>query len=166
MAKEFYKGFLPVFLPCQNQRKTIPGKRYSRFCKLFFVAGACFLASCGNKNQSGATKGNSAALQAEAKSYGVITLAPRKTVIYSNFPATIQGQQNVEIRPKIDGYMEALYVDEGSVVKKGQLLFRISAETYKQDVRTAEANIKIAKADLNAAQMQVNKVRPLVERNI
>jgi membrane fusion protein (multidrug efflux system) len=72
----------------------------------------------------------------------------------------------VEIRPKIDGYMQALYVDEGSVVKKGQLLFRISAPIYEQGVRTAEANVKIAEADLNAAQMQENKVRPLVDKNI
>jgi membrane fusion protein (multidrug efflux system) len=62
--------------------------------------------------------------------------------------------------------MEALFVDEGSVVKKGQLLFRISAPLYEQGVRTAEANVKIAQADLNAAHMQVNKVRPLVEKNI
>jgi membrane fusion protein (multidrug efflux system) len=62
--------------------------------------------------------------------------------------------------------MEGIYVDEGSVVKKGQLLFRISASLYEQGVRTAEANIKIAEADLNAAQMEVNKVKPLVEKNI
>ena len=126
--------------------------------KILFVACACLLASCGNKS-------NTPSLS-EAKPYGVITIVPRTTVIYSDFPATIQGQQNVEIRPQIDGYMQALYVDEGSVVKKGQLLFRISAPLYEQGVRTAEANIKIAQADLNAAQMEVNKVKPLVEKNI
>ena len=126
--------------------------------RILFVAGACLLASCGNKSNT--------ASPSEAKPYGVITIVPRTTVIYSDFPATIQGQQNVEIRPQIDGYMQALYVDEGSVVKKGQLLFRISAPLYEQGVRTAEANIKIAQADLNAAQMEVNKVKPLVEKNI
>src|SRR5882757_3457368 len=138
--------------------------RPNKYSVIAFVAGAFFLASCGKP--SGAAKGNNTALQADAKAYGVITIAPRKTVIYSDFPATIQGQQNVEIRPKIDGYMEALFVDEGSVVKKGQLLFRISAPLYEQGVRTAEANLQIAQADLNAAQMQVNKVQPLVEKNI
>jgi membrane fusion protein, multidrug efflux system len=126
--------------------------------RILFVAGACLLASCGNKSKT--------ASSSEAKPYGVITIVPRTTVIYSDFPATIQGQQNVEIRPQIDGYMQALYVDEGSVVKKGQLLFRISAPLYEQGIRTAEANIKIAQADLNAAQMEVNKVKPLVEKNI
>src|SRR4051794_40665824 len=98
--------------------------------------------------------------------YPVLTIAPRQTTLFNDFPATIQGQQNIEIRPKIDGYVQTIYVDEGATVRKGQPLFRISAPQYEQDVRTAEANIKIAVADVNAAQMQVNKVRPLVEKDI
>ena len=149
--------------PFPRQRQSKPSTVF--FCACFswiaFVLGSCILASCGNTNRSAAASPPSG-----TKTYGVIMIAPRTTVIYSDFPATIQGQQNVEIRPQIDGYMQALYVDEGSVVKKGQLLFRISAPLYEQGVRTAEANIKIAQADLNAAQMDVNKVRPLVERNI
>jgi membrane fusion protein, multidrug efflux system len=50
--------------------------------------------------------------------------------------------------------------------EEGQLLFGISALTYEQDVRTAEANVKIAQAHLNSAAMEVNKVRPLVEQDI
>src|SRR5438309_1407108 len=98
--------------------------------------------------------------------YPVLTIAPRQTTLFTDYPATIQGQQNIEIRPKIDGYIETIYVDEGATVKKGQLLFRISAPQYEQEVRTAQADIKIAQADVNAAQMQVNKVRPLVEKGI
>lgn len=125
-------------------------------CTILFI-------SCGNSN----TKTNSSAQgQNQIKEYSVITIAPQKAIINSDFPTTIQGQQNVEIRPKIDGFMQALYVDEGAVVKKNQLLFRLSAETYEQNVRTAEANVKIAQADLDAARMQVNKVKPLVEKDI
>jgi membrane fusion protein (multidrug efflux system) len=134
---------------------------YSFLAAMFFLALIFLFSSCSKKKSSGSAKGTQPVNQ-----YGVITLAPQKAILYSEFPATIQGQQNVEIRPKIDGYMQALYVDEGSVVKKGQLLFRISAPSYEQDVRTAQANVKIAVADLNAATMQVNKVRPLVDRNI
>ncbi len=100
------------------------------------------------------------------KDYPVLTITPYSTTLFSEFPAIVQGQQNIEIRPKIDGYVEKIYVDEGSAVRKGQLLFHISAPQYEQDVRTARANIKIATADVNAAQMQVNKVRPLVEKDI
>ncbi|MDB5119274.1 MAG: hypothetical protein JWN56_492 [Sphingobacteriales bacterium] len=93
-------------------------------------------------------------------------LAPRKAETNTDYPASILGIQNIEIRPKIDGYIENIYVDEGASVKRGQLLFRINAPQYEQDVRTAEANIKIAVADVNAAKMQVDKVRPIVERDI
>jgi len=93
-------------------------------------------------------------------------LFPRKVVVDADYPASIQGIQNIEIRPKIDGYVESIYVDEGAAVKHGQLLFRISAPQYEQAVKTASANIKIAVADVNAAKMQVDQVKPIVEQDI
>ena len=129
--------------------------------------------SCGgNKDQKpggpggAAGPGGAQAGQNQVKDYPVLTIAPHSTTLFSDFPATVQGQQNIEIRPKIDGYVQTIYVDEGATVRKGQPLFQISAPQYEQGVRTAQANIKIAVADVNAAQMQVNKVRPLVEKDI
>lgn len=117
--------------------------------------------ACGdNKKSTANTPGTS------ASEYPVITIKPRSVTLNSDYPATIVGQQNIEIRPKIDGFIEEIFVDEGATVKKGQRLFRISAPQYEQEVRTARANIEIAQADVNAAQMEVNKVRPLVEKNI
>lgn len=100
------------------------------------------------------------------KDYKVLTIAPRPATVDGNFPATIQGQQVIEIRPKVDGYVDAIYVNEGATVTKGQLLFRISNPQYEQDVVTAKAAIKSAEADVDAAKMQVDKVRPLVEKDI
>jgi len=104
--------------------------------------------------------------QAKLKSYTVMKLSPRDVVVDADYPASIQGIQNIEIRPKIDGYVESIYVDEGAAVKRGQLLFRISAPQYEQNVKTASANIKIAVADVNAAKMQVDQVKPIVEQDI
>jgi len=98
--------------------------------------------------------------------YKVLTLQPRPATLNTDYPASIQGLQNIEIRPKVDGFVEKIYVDEGSLVKKGQLLFKIKAPQYEQDVRTAEAGIKTAEADVNMATLQVNKVKPLVEKDI
>ena len=125
------------------------------------------LTSCGGKDEkaAGGAPGGAAAANV-VKDYPVLTVTPQTTTLFSDYPATVQGQQNIEIRPKIDGYIQTIYVDEGATVRKGQQLFRISAPQYEQEVRTAQANIKIAQADVNAAQMQVNKVRPLVEKNI
>lgn len=100
------------------------------------------------------------------KTYSVLTVTPRPATIYYDFPATIQGVVVVEIRPKVDGYIQNIYVNEGASVKKGQLLFKLSNPLYDQDVITARAGIKIAQADVDAAQQEVNKVRPLVEKDI
>ncbi|WP_132055608.1 efflux RND transporter periplasmic adaptor subunit [Pseudocnuella soli] len=124
------------------------------------------LTACGGNDKKAAAGAPGAAGAGEVKDYPVITIVPQTTTLYSEYPATIQGQQNIEIRPKIDGYVDRIYVDEGATVRRGQPLFQISAPQYEQGVRTAEANIKIAQADVNAAQMQVEKVRPLVEKNI
>jgi membrane fusion protein (multidrug efflux system) len=104
--------------------------------------------------------------QTPLKTFTVMKLSPRKTEINTDYPASILGIQNIEIRPKIDGYVENIFVDEGASVKRGQLLFKINAPQYEQNVNTAQANIKIAVADVNAAQMQVDKVRPIVQQDI
>ena len=117
------------------------------------------LVSCGNKQQQKAVSG-------QPKSYQVITISPDSVEIYYDFPAVIQGENVVEIRPKIDGYIEKIYVDEGATVKKGQLLFRINNPQYEQELRSAEASVKTAEAQMASAQMSVNKVKPLVEKDI
>lgn len=100
------------------------------------------------------------------KDYSVLTLQSRPTTTFNDFPATLQGENIVEIRPMVDGYLEAIYVQEGAIVKKGQLLFKIKNPLYDQAVITAKATIKIALADVNTAKMDVEKVRPLVEKDI
>lgn len=122
------------------------------------------LASCGDKN----TQGGAAAAGGPppVQSYPVFTVKSQDATLNSDYPATLQGQQNIEIRPKIDGFVDKIFVDEGSVVKKGQMLFRISAPQYAQDVNTAAAAISSAEADVSAAQLQVNKTKPLVEKDI
>ena len=127
-----------------------------------------FSISCGGSKdpKAGGPSAPGAAGGNEVKDYPVITIIPRTTTLNTDYPATIQGQQNIEIRPKIDGYIQTIFVDEGATVRKGQRLFQISAPQYEQEVRTARANIKIAQAEVDAARMQVSKVRPLVEKDI
>ena len=122
---------------------------------------ALSLAACGGKKKDQAQKG-----PPKIQTYPVLQLQPDTVTLYQDYPATLQGEQNVEIRPKVDGYVEAIYVDEGASVRKGQQLFKISAPQYEQEVRTARAGIKTAQADVDAAEMGVRKVQPLVARNI
>ncbi|SNR44031.1 efflux RND transporter periplasmic adaptor subunit [Flavobacterium sp. ov086] len=129
---------------------------------LSIIAASVIIASCGNKNDKSAQAGGAP----QVKEYKTLTLEPKSATLYTDFPATIQGQQNIEIRPRVEGYIDKIFVDEGAVVKVGQPLFKISAPEYEQEVRTATASIKSAQANLSAAKLAVNKVKPLVEKGI
>lgn len=133
------------------------------FFRIALVMYMVILVSCKGKNNTPAGSGTGP--QPPAK-YSVLSLSPMNVTTHTDFPATIQGQQVVEIRPKVDGFIENIYVNEGAMVKQGQLLFRISNPQFEEAVRTAEASIKIAEADVQVAQMNVNKVIPLVEKDI
>ncbi len=121
------------------------------------------ISSCGGKDEKA---GQAAAAASAPQAYPVFEVNTQSTTLDSDYPATIEGIQNIDIRPKVDGFIERIYVDEGALVKKGQLLFTINAPQYEQSVRTANAAISSAEADVNAAQLQVNKTKPLVEKDI
>ena len=124
--------------------------------------GTLLLTACGG---SQTPAGGPGAAQPPA-SYQVFTIAAKDATLNNDYPATLQGEQNIEIRPKVDGFVEAIYVDEGSVVKKGQLLFKLNAPQYQQDVNNAIAAINSAEAEVNSAQLLVNKTKPLVDKDI
>jgi membrane fusion protein (multidrug efflux system) len=129
---------------------------------LSILAASIIIASCGKKDDKSAQAGAAA----QIKEYKTLTLQPKSATLYTDFPASIQGQQNIEIRPRVEGYIDKIFVDEGAVVKIGQALFKISAPEYEQQVRTASASIKSAQAAVSSAKLAVNKVRPLVEKGI
>lgn len=128
---------------------------------LLLLPALLILSSCGGgAPQKGGAPGD------QVKEFKVLELQPRVAVLNTDYPASVQGQENIEIRPRVDGYIEKIYVDEGSVVRKGQPLFKINAPQYEQEVRTASASIKSAEAEVSSANMAVNKVKPLVEKDI
>lgn len=126
----------------------------------FLAPTMLFFSACGGDKNKGKTTDES------IMDYPVIVIKHQATTLNSNYPATIEGQQNIEIRPKVEGFIERIYVDEGATVRKGQALFLINAPQYEQEVRSAKAAVQIAEANVNSARMEVNKVRPLVEKNI
>jgi membrane fusion protein, multidrug efflux system len=109
---------------------------------------------------------NGAHAPAAPQTFNELTLGPRPTTIYNDFPATIEGIVIVQLRPMVDGYLEKVYVPEGANVSKGELLFQIQNPVYEQAVVTAKAAVTSAQANVDAAKMNVEKVRPLVEKDI
>jgi membrane fusion protein (multidrug efflux system) len=91
--------------------------------------------------------------------YKVIEIKKSNTELYSEYPVSLEGIVDIEIRAKVDGYIEKIYVDEGQEVKKGQPLFKLETQTATQDAAAAKARV-------DAAIVEVNRLKPLVERNI
>jgi len=125
-----------------------------------------YLASILLTTTLGCSGNKPAAKKDEIQSYEVLEVKPQPVMIYTDYPATLQGEDVIEVRPRVEGYMEELYVDEGARVSKGQRLFRISSPQFEQELRSAQAGIQTAQADVDAAAMAVRKTRPLVEKEI
>ncbi|MBU2997252.1 efflux RND transporter periplasmic adaptor subunit [Cellulophaga baltica] len=102
----------------------------------------------------------------EASEYDVLTVSPKTIELYREFPVTIEGIENIEIYPKIEGFIEKVLVDEGEYVEKGRALFLLNAPEYEQNVLSTKAAISSAVANVSSAELDVEKARPLVEREI
>ncbi len=88
------------------------------------------------------------------------------TSYYNDYVSDIHSIRNVEIRARVKGYIETIHVDEGKMVKKGQTLFSISNQEYKEDVLKAKANLKNAIAEAKAAELDLQNIKILVEKKV
>lgn len=86
--------------------------------------------------------------------------------VSTGYPGSIEGQDNVEIKAQVTGYLEAVYVKEGQYVNKGQPLFRINPSVYNEQVNNNEAALKTALANQSNARLEVEKLRPLVDGKV
>ncbi|MGC1630618.1 MAG: efflux RND transporter periplasmic adaptor subunit [Gelidibacter sp.] len=123
--------------------------------KLPIVMSLSFIAlfwSCGDKQQ--APQGPQGPMP-----FQVTTIPQENVTGFTIFPTSIEGVNNSEVRSKISGYITEVLVDEGQKVRKGQTLFRLETQSLTQDADAAKANV-------NAAQVELDKLKPLVEKNI
>jgi len=126
---------------------------------LIFFAAMLLLHSCTNSN--GKDIQPSESVQAE-----VLTLERSDATIEQTFPASLQGKENVQIRPQISGYIEKIYVDEGAFVQAGTPLFRINAAAYREQKNFALASLATAKSQLASAQLDLDKYKTLSDNKV
>lgn len=88
------------------------------------------------------------------------------TTLSTDYVAEINAVQNVEIRARVKGYLDKVFVDEGKYVKQGQLLFTINNPELSEQIIKAGAVLKSNIAELHAAEIEMNNVKRLVEKNI
>ena len=96
----------------------------------------------------------------------VISVSTAPATTYQEFPASLEGKVNVEIRPQVEGYLEKIYVDEGAYVAAGQLLFKIDPRVYNEQLNNAKSNLRAAQANMERAKVEVDRLTPLVENNV
>jgi membrane fusion protein (multidrug efflux system) len=117
------------------------------------------LVSCGK--QPAGNKANSL-----PQAYPASVVSTGSAELASVYPATIRGREDVEIRPRIDGFIEQIYIDEGSAVKQGQILFKINSPQTEQAVTSARAAVTSAGAQLATAVLNVDRMTPLADKGI
>lgn len=118
------------------------------------------LVGCGKKTET--TNSNATVLP----EYPIMAVDIQNAALESVYPVTVRGKEDIEIRPRIDGFIDAIYIDEGSVVRKGQSLFKINSPQAEQALTTAQAAVNSAKAQVNTAKLNVDRMKPLADKGI
>lgn len=113
------------------------------------------LVSCGNENKQ----------QLSAPEIPAFKVNSQKVPIYKEFVGEVFGLKDISIRARVAGYLEEIYFDEGTVVEKGKLLYRIESQLYEQDVAAKMSALAEAKTILANAENELNRYKPLAEAN-
>jgi len=131
------------------KRKIITGSL--QFCFVFL------LVSCGKSEQT---------QQIPAMELPVMTVEKGNGLISKEYPASIEGVSDVEIRPQVSGYLQKIFVDEGAYVRAGQPLFKIEDRIYAEQYNTAKAAVSVARANLKNAKIDLERRKELVKEKI
>ena len=100
--------------------------------------------------------------------YPVVTVEKVKqedVAIYGEYVGRIRAQQFVEIRARVEGYLENMLFEEGTYINKNQLLFIISQDRYKARVDKAKAQLNKDMAQARKAERDLERIKPLYEQN-
>ncbi len=122
---------------------------------------SAFLAGC-----SAESKENKKNARLEIEEVPVLQLVERQTDLHREYVGDINAIRNVQIYARVKGYLEQIYVDEGHEVRKGQILFRINDEEYEVERAKAKAMLQSAIAEAKAAELEVSRIKLLVDKKI
>lgn len=124
---------------------------------MFVAACAALLASCGNGGGRPTFGDNE---------YPVVEVGTSSAAMQQTYPATIKGVQDVQISPKVGGFITRINVKEGQNVGAGQVLFEIDNVTYQAQVRQAQAAVNTAQTQVHTAELTYNNSKKLFENKV
>ena len=110
--------------------------------------------SCQNKVQNE---------QSESECHELLTVTAQDYTLETEYPASLQGNQDIKIIPRVEGHLMGVYVKEGERVREGQLLFRLDDATLRAAVESANANVQMMTAELNKAKIEFEGKKALHE---
>ena len=126
--------------------------------KLSYLILLSALYSCSDKPATGQA--------APAPELQVLEITSGNTTTYQQYPASIEGATDIEIRPQVSGTIEKLFIEEGAHVVAGTPLFKINEAPYREKLNNAKANLSAAKGALSNAALEVEKIKPLVANKV
>ncbi|MDH3986620.1 MAG: efflux RND transporter periplasmic adaptor subunit, partial [Gammaproteobacteria bacterium] len=103
--------------------------------------------------------------QLQAPEVTVITVSPQDTPVIFEYVGNTASSQQVEVRARVDGFLdERLYI-EGGIVKQGQVMFRMDAKPFQVQLDAAQSALAEQQARLWTAQADLKRVKPLAKAN-
>jgi membrane fusion protein (multidrug efflux system) len=123
---------------------------------LLFAASALLFAACSGGGRP--TFGDN--------EYPVTEVKASSAAMKQTYPASIKGVQDVQISPKIGGFLTKIYVNEGQTVSAGQVLFEIDNQTYQAQVRQAQAAVTTSQAAVNTAKLTYENSKKLFDNRV
>lgn len=123
---------------------------------LLFAFIVAVLVSCGQKGNT----------DFGDNEFPVETVKSQSTSMQTSYPTSLKGIQDVEIRPKVAGFITQVCVKEGQAVGAGQLLFVIDNATYQAAMRQAQALVNTATAQCNTVKMAYENSIKLRENKV
>tara|TARA_R110002126_G_scaffold32047_1_gene102265 strand:+ start:548 stop:1672 length:1125 start_codon:yes stop_codon:yes gene_type:complete len=127
--------------------------KYNKLYTILSLSIFLAIVSCGDKQESQQTS------QRPPAPFPITQIQPKTVTGFTEYPARIEGVINSDVRAKASGYIQKVLVDEGQKVSKDEVLFKLETQSLSQDAAAAKARI-------NVAQVEVDKLIPLVEKNI
>ena len=108
-------------------------------------------------------KGNVHAAPPPAPEVSVAPVIQHDLPVYNDWVATLDGYVNAEIRPQVSGYITKQNYKEGSLVRRGQVLFEIDPRPFQAALDRAKGDLAQAQAQLGKSTLDVKRDTPLAE---
>ena len=131
-------------------------KSLRQITRVWLVLFLLLVGGCGSQEPAATSKG------LPPPTVVVETVTPKTVPIYQEYVARTEARQTVEIRARVEGFLEKVFFKEGSAVKAGQLLFLIDQRPYKAALQDAKGSLAQAQAAMEKSQKDVDRLRPLV----